>query len=227
MDLVLGSSHGAHADSMFIATANSVRRWDLRRGCSVGKLHGNHQAPVMVLAAGLQQLTDEESTDHDDANCLTVVTGSKDHYIKVFRVPPDASGLLTPSIELEPPHYDGISALALHPQGLLFSASRDGAIKKWRLCPAQGRQELITSQAHKDWILGMSLTTDGSILVSGCRGGTLKLWRVEDCAFLGEVQTAHDGAINAIRIQKDRIFTASRQVVYYLYICSFFFRYCK
>lgn len=46
MDLVLSDN----GEEMFLATANSVKLWDLRRFCAVGKLHGNHQAPVMVLA---------------------------------------------------------------------------------------------------------------------------------------------------------------------------------
>ena len=40
----------------------------------VGKLSGGHQAPVMVLAV--------DDTDTADGN-ICVVTGSKDHYIKV------------------------------------------------------------------------------------------------------------------------------------------------
>ena len=42
---------------------------------SVGKLSGGHQAAVMVLAV--------DDTDTADGN-ICVVTGSKDHYIKVW-----------------------------------------------------------------------------------------------------------------------------------------------
>ena len=37
-----------------------------------------------------------------------VVTGSKDHYIKVFEVPENKGGVIAPKLNLEPPHYDGI-----------------------------------------------------------------------------------------------------------------------
>lgn len=67
-----------------------------------------------------------------------VVTGSKDHYIKVFEVAGEAGGVFSPKMTLDPPHYDGIQTLTL--QGdILFSGSRDMCIKKWDLA----RQELV------------------------------------------------------------------------------------
>lgn len=68
----------------------------------------------------------------------------------MFNVNADASGLLTPTFDLEPPHYDGIESLALH-GNVLFSGSRDAAIKKWNLA-RDGRQEVMLAQAHKDWV---------------------------------------------------------------------------
>ncbi|VDP73760.1 unnamed protein product [Echinostoma caproni] len=198
MDIVLGGSHPSLSHTMFLATANSVKLWDLRRYYSVGKLHGNHQAPVMVLAADQNPVTAQPQ--------LTVVTGSKDHYIKVFNVGADASGLLTPTFDLEPPHYDGIESLVLH-GNILFSGSRDAAIKKWNLA-RDGRQEVMLAQAHKDWVQGLAITGDGQTLISGCRGGHLKVWNVEDCMCLGEMPNAHDGSVNCVRACGDRIFTA-------------------
>ncbi|VDP25500.1 unnamed protein product [Schistosoma margrebowiei] len=203
MDITLGGSNPSLNHLMFSATANSVKLWDLRRFYCVGKLHGSHQAPVMVLAAAQ---TPCNSPTADSEPRLTVVTGSKDHYIKVFDVSSTTSGLLTPTLDLEPPHYDGIESLVIH-GNILFSGSRDAAIKKWNLAK-NGRQEVLLAQAHKDWIQGMGITHDGTNLISGCRGGTLKLWKVEDCTCLGEINNAHDGAINCVRTYKDRVFTA-------------------
>ena len=47
------------------------------RAKAVGKLAGGHQAAVMVLAV--------DDTDTADGN-ICVVTGSKDHYIKVSHI---------------------------------------------------------------------------------------------------------------------------------------------
>ncbi|KAK4470605.1 hypothetical protein MN116_006143, partial [Schistosoma mekongi] len=203
MDITLGGFNPSLSHLMFSATANSVKLWDLRRFYCVGKLHGSHQAPVMVLAAAQTPCSSPVAGSEPK---LTVVTGSKDHYIKVFDVSPNTSGLLTPTLDLEPPHYDGIESLVIH-GSILFSGSRDAAIKKWNLSK-NGRQEVLLAQAHKDWIQGMAITYDGVRLVSGCRAGTLKLWKVEDCTCLGEINNAHEGAINCVRTYEDRVFTA-------------------
>lgn len=66
-----------------------------------------------------------------------VATGSKDHYVKVFEVPP-TGGIVSPLLHLEPPHYDGVQALVVSKSSLgadaeLFSGSRDTGIKRWDL----------------------------------------------------------------------------------------------
>lgn len=66
-----------------------------------------------------------------------VATGSKDHYVKVFEVPP-TGGIVSPLLHLEPPHYDGVQALVVSKNSLgadaeLFSGSRDTGIKRWDL----------------------------------------------------------------------------------------------
>lgn len=92
-----------------------------------GKLSSGHTAAVMCLAVG--------RFDNKDI----IVTGSKDHYIKIFEVDEEAVGTYNPTVNLEPPHYDGIQTLAIRNQ-ILFSGSRDYAIKKWDL----EKQELVT-----------------------------------------------------------------------------------
>lgn len=102
----------------------------VRNSCSyacLGKLSGGHQAAVMCVTAW----RGPEGTDF-------VATGSKDHYVKVFEVPP-AGGLVYPIHNLEPPHYDGVQSLAVDDvnaigrQVKLFSGSRDSGIKRWSL----------------------------------------------------------------------------------------------
>ena len=53
-----------------------MRIWDLRKFHSIGKLSGGHQAAIMCLATG-----PTGPSHHMDTNY--VITGSKDHYIKV------------------------------------------------------------------------------------------------------------------------------------------------
>jgi len=175
--------------SLFSAAADKVRVWDLRKFHSIGKLSGGHQAAVMCLATG---------GDY-------VITGSKDHTIKAFNVTDGKGGVVAPSANLEPPHYDGIECLALQ-NDTLFSASRDTCIKKWNL----KTNEMVRSlnNAHKDWICGLAYLPGGNTLVSGCRAGYIKLWSVETCALVGDMK-AHNSTINTITTNNSHVFTGS------------------
>ena len=207
---------------LFSAAGDKVRLWDLRKFHSIGKLSGGHQAAIMCLDTG--------PTDSAENNY--VVTGSKDHYIKVFEVPENKGGVIAPKMNLEPPHYDGIQVFSfnlspfksislssplsqtyrspvqcLAVQGdTLFSASRDYCIKKWNL----KSQELIKSlnNAHKDWICGLTFLPTHPIIISGCRAGYIKLWSTETCNLVGEMK-AHNSTINTITTNYSHIFTAS------------------
>ena len=124
--------------NLFSAAADKVRIWDLRKFHSVGKLSGGHQAAVMCLETG----------PGVDADGDYVITGSKDHYIKVFKVPDGKGGVVTPSLNPEPPHYDGLQNLALS-GNTLFSASRDTCIKKWNLNNPDEPLVRSLNNAHK------------------------------------------------------------------------------
>ena len=134
-----------------------------------------------------------------------VITGSKDHTIKVFNVSDGKGGVVAPSASLEPPHYDGIESLALQ-NDTLFSASRDTCIKKWNVRTG----ELVRSinNAHKDWICGLAFLPGGHTIVSGCRAGYLKLWSSESCMPVGEMK-AHNTTINTIATNNIHVFTGS------------------
>ncbi|XP_063982533.1 kinesin-like protein KIF21A isoform X1 [Diachasmimorpha longicaudata] len=175
---------------LYIATSDKVRVWDLRKLTYTGRLSTPHTAAVMCLAVA------------DDGR---VITGSKDHLISL--VDTNTSGQ---AVSLAPPHYDGVQCLATS-GSTLFSGSRDMCIKRWDL----SRMELLQSlnNAHKDWIQGLCTINNGSVMVSGCRGGYLRAWGVPtdsegECSPLGEVR-AHGSAINAVVTNQQHIFTAS------------------
>ncbi|XP_068786686.1 kinesin-like protein KIF21A isoform X7 [Struthio camelus] len=178
---------------LYAAAGNSVRMWDLKRFQSTGKLTG-HLGPVMCLTV------DRISNGQD-----LIITGSKDHYIKMFDVTEGALGSVSPTHNFEPPHYDGIEALAIMGDNL-FSGSRDNGIKKWDLAQKDLLQQV--PNAHKDWVCALGLVPGAPVLLSGCRGGMLRLWNVETFAPTGEVK-GHDSPINAICTNSSHIFTAS------------------
>ncbi|CAA9997522.1 unnamed protein product, partial [Nesidiocoris tenuis] len=187
--------------TLYTAASTYVRIWDLRKFSTIGKLVGNNLASIMCLAVSPTSSTED-----------VVVTGSKDHYIKVFNVGLSTSPFYTPRVTLEPPHYDGIQCLALQGQ-TLFSGSRDCHIKKWTL----DSHDLVTSvnAAHRDWVTDLCYSPSGSVLISASRDGTVKLWSVDSCADMGEIK-AHDSPINALAANSTHIFTASNFLDKYL-----------
>ncbi|KAG7455755.1 hypothetical protein MATL_G00244460 [Megalops atlanticus] len=152
---------------LYAAAGNAVRMWDLRRFVSTGKLTG-HLGPVMCLTV------DQTGNGQD-----LVITGSKDHYIKMFDVTEGALGSVGPTHNFEPPHYDGIESLTV--QGdTLFSGSRDNGIKKWDL----SRKDLLQQvpNAHRDWVRGHdspinAISTNSSLLFTASDDRTVKIWR--------------------------------------------------
>ncbi|XP_062317736.1 kinesin-like protein KIF21A isoform X2 [Osmerus eperlanus] len=178
---------------LYAAAGNSVRVWDLRRFVSTGKLTG-HLGPVMCLTV------DQTGSGQD-----LVITGSKDHYIKMFDVTEGALGSISPTHNFEPPHYDGIESLAVQGEAL-FSGSRDNGIKKWDLA----RKDLLQQvpNAHRDWVCALGVVPGSPALLSGCRGGVLKLWHTDTLGTLGELK-GHESPINAIATNSSHLFTAS------------------
>ncbi|XP_029428973.1 kinesin-like protein KIF21B isoform X2 [Rhinatrema bivittatum] len=179
--------------TLYTATGNSVRIWEMGRIQPLGKLTG-HIGPVMCLTVS------RTPSNHD-----LVITGSKDHYVKMFEIVDGVLGNVGPTHNFEPPHYDGIECLAI--QGdVLFSGSRDNGIKKWDL----EQQELIQQvpNAHKDWVCALGYVPGRPMLLSACRGGMVKVWKVENFTPIGEVR-GHDSPINAICTNSRHIFTAS------------------
>ncbi|KFW85830.1 Kinesin-like KIF21B, partial [Manacus vitellinus] len=179
--------------TLYAAAGNAVRIWELSRLQPVGKLSG-HIGPVMCLTVN------QTASNHD-----LVVTGSKDHYVKVFEITEGMVGNIGPTHNFEPPHYDGIECLAI--QGdVLFSGSRDNGIKKWDL-----EQQELTQQipnAHKDWVCALAFIPGRPMVLSACRGGVIKVWNVDTFTPVGEIK-GHDSPINAICTNSKHIFTAS------------------
>lgn len=199
-----------YGSTLFSTSGNIVRFWDLRMFYCIGKLNTGHQASVICMAV-------EESGPENNV----VVTGSKDHYIKLFEVAEGMGGIHNPRTTFTPPHYDGIECLQIHADHL-FSASRDACIKKWDL----SNQKLVHSmnQAHRDWVQSLAILPNSNTLIrcvpcfsrhvltcclrSGCRQGFLKLWSTETCQILGDIR-AHSQAINSIDTNASLVFTAS------------------
>ncbi|KAJ8258061.1 hypothetical protein GJAV_G00192740 [Gymnothorax javanicus] len=189
---------------LYAAAGNTVRTWDLSRMQVTGKLIG-HTGSVMCLTVGRSMGGKDQ-----------VITGSKDHYVKVFDVAEGMLGNVGPAHNFEPPHYDGIECLAIQGR-VLFSGSRDNGIKKWDL----EQQELIQQipNAHRDWVCALAHVPNRPLLLSGCRAGMLKVWNVDNFTPVGEVK-GHDSPINAICTNSRQIFTASSDMTVKIWLAK-------
>ncbi|XP_071853680.1 kinesin-like protein KIF21A isoform X3 [Apostichopus japonicus] len=180
---------------LYAASGNLVRVWDLNSFNCTCKLSGGPSAAVMCVCVSSKVFKDVD----------LVLAGSKDHYVKLFEVPLCASGCLMPRANLEPPHYDGVQSMVTDGR-LLFSGSRDRSIKKWNII--QKNQVKSITNAHKDWICALDFLPRRQCLISGCRTGFLKFWKVDDCSLIAEMK-AHTSPINSIATNSSHIFTAS------------------
>ncbi|XP_070709708.1 kinesin-like protein KIF21A isoform X2 [Pempheris klunzingeri] len=177
---------------LYAAAGNAVRMWDLRKFVSTGKLTG-HLGPVMCLTV------DKLGNGQD-----VVLTGSKDHHVKMFEVAEGAQGSITSSHTFGPAHQDGVESLAVHGD-VFYSGSRDYYIKKWDLA---SKQLLQSVSAPADWVSALGVVPGSAVLLSGCRGGLLRLWHAESLAPLGEIR-GHDSPINGLATNSSQLFTAS------------------
>ncbi|XP_054481005.1 kinesin-like protein KIF21A [Anoplopoma fimbria] len=187
----------ASGSFLYAAAGNAVRMWDIRKFVSTGKLTG-HLGPVMCLTV------DKLGHGQD-----IVLTGSKDHHIKMFEVAEGAQGSISSIQTFDPAHQDGVESLAVHGD-VFYSGSRDYHIKKWDLGSKRLLQQSVSAQA--DWVSALGVMPGqwpGSpVLLSGCRGGLLRLWHADSLAPLGEVR-GHDSPINGLATNSSQLFTAS------------------
>jgi len=187
-------------DSKYLlcGTGTHVAVWDLDKFAIINKLTG-HTGNIMTIAVS-------------DAHNRSVITGSKDHYIKVYDLSKDMQKTVSPVTTLSPPHMDGVESFAyLSSEDVLFSASRDKAIKKWDL----SSRTAIKSEypAHSNWVCALDVlkqtpNKSGNMLASGGRNGIIKFWDTDDLTSLGEFK-AHGSTINCIASNSSHMFTAS------------------
>ncbi|XP_055761229.1 kinesin-like protein KIF21A isoform X9 [Salvelinus fontinalis] len=178
---------------LYSASGNSVRMWDLRKFVSTGKLTG-HLGPVLCLTV------DQLSNGQD-----MVLTGSKDHTLKMFEVTEGVQGSIVSCHNFDPPHQEGIVSLAVQGDSL-YSSSRDYCIKKWDLSRKRLVQQVAI--AHSDWVSALGVMPGCPVVLSADRGGLLKLWHADTLAPLGDLR-GHDSPVNGLATNSSQLFTAS------------------
>ena len=99
--------------------------------------------------------------------------GCRDHNVYPYSL--SQNGICDP---VQPPHFDAVTALAMMGGGTkLVSGSRDKHIRTYDLTgdPYHDSQ-LCKMNAHSDWITTLENNASKTLLYSGCRDGSVKIW---------------------------------------------------
>lgn len=181
-------------NTLYSASGNFINSWDLKKFMHQSRFVGHSGAVCTLTMKG-----------------NLMATGSRDRLIKLYDLEAaEVKGCVNqPSIcTLYPPHYDAVSSLASH-KDLLFS-SCGVTIKQWDI--KERSLKHAVDGAHSPGNTINSLATFNSpmmpLLVSGCKGGFVKLWNPVTCSNIGEL-LAHKHSINSVATNNTCIFTGS------------------
>jgi len=107
---------------------------------------------------------------------------------------------------LAPPHYDGITGVAVGPtSGHFYSASRDRSIRRWDMASLES--DLQLTNAHGDWLTSLALSPSENVLFSGSKDCVVKVWGTDlQCK---DHLLGHKGAITSLVTTNGLLFSAS------------------
>lgn len=131
---------------------------------------------------------------------IVVVSGARDRSLKVW----DPETWCARS--LHPPHYDGVTSIAVASQRQRFySASRDRSIKEWDLISGSNITHAL--HVHGDWITALVVSESEEVLFSASKDSTIKVWG-PNLACLA-VLRGHRGAVTGLSYAAPRLLSSS------------------
>lgn len=74
--------------------------------------------------------------------------------------------------------FGGIFSLAFSPKGILAMGDSNGEVRLYQVADGQQMQLIRTLAGHKNWVVSLAFSYDGSILASSSTDCTVKLWNV-------------------------------------------------
>ncbi|GMR47901.1 hypothetical protein PMAYCL1PPCAC_18096, partial [Pristionchus mayeri] len=191
---------------VFTSFKDEVKIWNLEKNGAYGKLlSASHSSQSEVSCLSIAPSSSFSSG-------YQVLTGSRDHYVKLYEVPSDGSTIAQASVEFSPPHYDNVTAV-LPMKKFIFTASKDKNIMKFN--QMDKKRDHLELNAHSNYIqslTSMHLGGEESVLVSACKEGTIKLWEVENTrriTLIEQINTAHGDSINELSSNSSLLFSAS------------------
>jgi len=186
---------------IYFSTGISVRSWNIAQWSQAGVLHG-HSGHVMCM----------EYLTLDDKKYI--VTGSRDHFCKLFDATDGVVSSRVAAATLNPPHFDGVEAI-VWASDHLYSGGRDANIKKWHI--KTKKEKGAQRSAHKDRVQALVHVKSADAIASGSRNGTVKLWKEEGFGHnkgdqgqpITEILAHPNSSVTDLVYQDSKLFTAS------------------
>lgn len=151
---------------------------------------------VKVISRSTDEFTRERSQDlqrvfrNFDPNLRTQEKAVE--YVRALNAAKLEKVFARPFIGAMDGHVDAVSCMAKNPNHLkgIFSGSMDGDIRLWDLA---SRQTVCQFPGHRSAVRGLTVSTDGRILVSCGSDSSVKLWSVPDDTVM-EIEGSSDNS---------------------------------
>ena len=167
----------------------AIKRFDVRNMSSIRSLPSLRGLQSSVFSLALSPVDQY------------LVAGYRSHHVGLFDLAEADEEGGCEFVTLQPPHYDGVTALTIH-DGMLYSGSKASNIKAWKGVPSFRDGEansgissrIITS--HAAGVTGMMVADD--VLHSTDREGGVQFWDLQAEQGAGELVGAHADAVTSI-----------------------------
>lgn len=158
--------------------------WDSHSGQAVGAPLAGHVAEVSAAAFSPQG--------------DLLATGDDRGRVRLWRK--TGAGTWESAGELRG-HSRSVSALRFTPDGQrLLTASGDHTCGQWNV--ATGEEERALVLKHPDYVTSIDISADGSLALTTCDDGTVRLWRLADATNLASVKSPN-GIFNTVSFAPD------------------------
>lgn len=170
-------------------TESDVQIWDLKSKKIVAKLTGHEDVVTAV---------------HFDGDGKLLATGDERGICHIWRLNSDR----WQEDALLKGHSRAVTGLAFAQQGRrLVSSSGDKTCAQWDL--ETGEEILPLVLKHPGWVNGMDVSDDGSLALTICEDGQLRLWSLADAELLRAIQPTKNVLYTSVDISPDGSFAAA------------------
>ncbi|KAJ4790596.1 Transducin/WD40 repeat-like superfamily protein [Rhynchospora pubera] len=215
--VILPKSHGllsAHQDTLLRLWRHSSRSGDLRLAGSLPTLSDRLlRLPFPKNYTLIRRHHKRLWIQHADTVSALATAGeyiysvSWDKTLKIWRT----SDLRC--VQSIVAHDDAINALAITPDGTVYTGSADTKIRAWSRAPGEKKHALVaTFDRHRSAVNALAISNDGSVLYSGANDRSIIVWEREESAnhlaVVGALR-GHGKAILCLASVGDMLFSGS------------------